>query len=255
MDRFYVDTEGDDDEAVREGWAWLLDTAAQQGASSAAIVIPRVSMIEYLASALGADRGRRFQKDRQLVESGITVKLLTESRPMFGRGPALALWLTPGALDSLDDSRDLTALCVVPVAKQLIAYWTDGRRPVEIRTGLQTGTDIPLDVVAVAMTRQLGIGLNMQGVPYPLKMDRAKATLMALRAARASLKPEQIRSQALRLGASASDAAELARLAAKADRGVKLRFPKGQAVPPEKVETWFEEADTEDDQPPRADWA
>jgi hypothetical protein len=236
-ERFYIDTQGVDATALARGYAWLVDYAQSHGHSEAAIVVPQISTIPELAGGLGRNRADRLRKDRKLTEQGVAISIVTGGHPSFGRGPALAVWLTDDQLDSLDDSPRLPAICVLPWGKPEVTYWVEGRRPTEISTGAVGGSDRPRDVLTVAI-ESLRFGLNLMGDPYPLYEDDGKAAITALHGARVPVDPEEVRIVALRCNAKSRDAARLAAFAKRINTGHRLQVPAHKRLSPQAVERW-----------------
>ena len=53
-ERLYVNTRVSDDDAVRLGFAWLVDAATRAAESRAVISVPLLSNVQSLGSSLGA---------------------------------------------------------------------------------------------------------------------------------------------------------------------------------------------------------
>src|SRR5437773_1135514 len=104
-ERRFIDAYGPDDDAVRDGVAWLIGFAKANGHDRAAIFVSSLRQIDALGSALGADVAAVLRKNRAVPANGITIEIFTEKQIAVSyEGPILAVWADSKQMGKLDDT-------------------------------------------------------------------------------------------------------------------------------------------------------
>src|ERR1700690_3140005 len=100
MERWFFDTHGPDNDALREGFAWLLDKAAL---GVGVVFVPGLRNVDNLVPGLSVLELRELKKNRQLRKGLAMIELATErsGRPVADR-PVLAVWADDEQLAELE---------------------------------------------------------------------------------------------------------------------------------------------------------
>jgi len=238
----FVDIEGQDDEALRLGVAWLVRRAQETLHSEAAIFVPTLPQVEHLSGALGAERARRLERERSVRIDGVTVKLITAKSRQSWSGPLLAVWADDGQLARFDRG-NLPGLGVIPWLRGDITDFKARCQPLDLRSQKQAGGEDPVTnpVVAVALTALTNLVNLSSGIGHPSDRPKAIWAFKLLRDAGESFTPQEIRDGASHRGWRSTHAAELAQVA---DGVLKGRALRGGTNPlrPDVVERWRDEA-------------
>jgi hypothetical protein len=229
--RFFVNVDGPDDEAVKEGFAWLVAYAVTNGYSRAALIAPALRSVDNMGRSLGAV-AVALKKHRSVSVSGLTVELFTDQNVpyYYEHGPVLAVWTRDKSLEKLDGI-EAPALCAVPWQAKNIAGWRQTWNPVDLRTGEGGGSDetVRNPVVREALESLSAVVNVSSGLGHPDDMATAVDTFRVLKRGGETYDPGEIRAWAARSGWSATDARELGEVAAKVKQGRGLR-PSGQSM-------------------------
>lgn len=239
IDRFCIDTEGVDDEAVRLGLAWLRQYSQEYGHTAATLHVPGLRNVESLSRVVGA-AADRIQKAKSFMLDGVQVGVATK-RSGDIRGPVLALWTNDQILEAIEDAFP-AAICAIPWARRGIANWVQAWGPVDLRTG-QHGAraEISNPVVEAAM-QSLTSRVNLStGLGHPNDRTAAIEMLRVLKKAGEEFDPSEIRAWAASHGWRPKDASELEEIAEKVLEGRRLKTD-GHGWKSDIVQYWREQA-------------
>jgi hypothetical protein len=227
IERYFLDSYGTDDDAVREGFRWLLRFAAEHDYSQATIFVYGLAQIENLGPALGKRLAGELKRNRSAPVDGITVeaRIKRERTRALGRGdgPVLAVWANDtDLLDMLDNWR-VPAICAIPWDH--INDWKARWSPTDIRTGnaaevSETVTN-PVVVQALkAVTQRANLANGMD----TYNRDAAGQAFRLLRRAGEGFDHEQVRAWAAQNGWGSHNARKLGdlALAINEDRPVRV---------------------------------
>ena len=211
VQRFYVD--GWDDDAVRAGYAWLLQFASENGYSTATLFSHQKQSVQNLDEAL-APHGTRLYRNGSLTEHGVTVAVrTTRSQGGYPRDPVLALWADDNDLLDRLDRWPVPAICAVPWGDS-IPNWKAKWTPTDVRTGNLAPTDepVPNPVVVKALETVTGLANLSNGLDR-YNRETAIDAFRLLHAAGEPFDPRQVGAWAARNGWGASNAAGIEDLA------------------------------------------
>lgn len=245
-ERFYVDADAADDEAVREGFAWAAQYARDHGHDQILVVAPGVKNFEYLSRVIGPDAAKSLQKQRRLAVGELTFLAATEKKLpyAFSEGPILAVWTRDATLDKLD-TLDAPAICAIAWQPDNITHWKANWGPLDIRSGTRANSAASAvgPVVEQALS-ELSAGVNLgTGLGHPLDRSSAVETFRALRDARESFSPDAIRAWAVQNGWTPEHARDLSEVASKILEGRRLRTVGSAGSMSSAVDRWREAAE------------
>lgn len=240
---FFIDAHGPDDDAVRDGFAWLLRSAAERGSRRSAIFVSGLRQVESLGRAIGTGAAAALRKDRLLKVDAVTIELLISRKLPFSfeDGPILAVWVDDEQLDKLDGLGS-PEICAIPWTQGDIDGWKSDRGPIDVRTGQTAGLEETIEnpVVARAM-EYLTNSVNLStGLGHPSDKESAIGMFRILKAEGEPFDPEQIRAWAVRNGWKPRDARDLAKLAEKFKAGKQVRGGKRKMWRDDVIEIWRE---------------
>lgn len=235
--RFYIDTSGPDDTAVREGWEWLLREATGRDERIGWVAVNGLDVASHLARAIGPIAST-LTSSRRVTTGGVSVGLITATAaktPRWEAGPVLAVWPSPSLLSEIEDRRSPPALCVIPWTPGELDYWVTGHRPTELRSG-ETSTDTPTlsNPVVEAALDSLTLTSHIGSGPINLRDFRERAA--AIQAFRIlydgheRFDPAEIAPWALAHGWDSGGARELEEIAKKIQSGKRLRGTTGAGI-------------------------
>jgi hypothetical protein len=245
-ERFFIDSHGPDDEAVRLGIAWLKDYAQRHGLSRAGIFVYGLQQVQNLGRVLGDDRATRLARQKELPLGGVTVQLLTtrgRSR-FFNGGPILGIWVDSEDMWNLD-GLNTPAICAIPWLDDGIDDWKATWAPIDIVTGqaADTSPETVVNPVVVEALKSLTGRVNLStGLGHPSDKAAAVHAFTSLRKAGEPYDPAQVRTWAARHGWSPKHASELGEIARKVREGRTLRTQRGSAWREDIVTIWRESA-------------
>jgi hypothetical protein len=111
VERFFFDVHGPDDDALREGFGWLVREAA---GGVGVVYVPGLRNADNLPPGLSAAEVQQLKKNRRLRKGMATIELATErARVRVDDRPVLAVWMDDDQLAAIERSRP-AAICVVP---------------------------------------------------------------------------------------------------------------------------------------------
>src|SRR5690242_11069450 len=113
-DRFFIEAEGWDGDALKLGLAWLLRYATENGHAQAAIAVGIKDQIKRMEPALPTALSDALTKHGEVTTDGLTLKVILDRRMPFDftEGPILAVWKKDSTLEKIDDLR-APAICVI----------------------------------------------------------------------------------------------------------------------------------------------
>lgn len=241
-DRYYIDTQGPDDQAILAGARWLVDTAAT-ARNRAVLAIPLVSNVEHLERSLGAGVAAALRKQRKATIEGVTVELAIQRSANLARGATtLAIWPTEEQLGRLEDAGP-TALCVIPWSEQEVSTWLRAWGPIELRSGESAASVVVSNQVVEAALKSLTRRVNLSsGLGHPSDRAAAVGMFKILQGSGETWDAAEVRAWALGHGWSSRGAADLADLALRIGEGrrVQQRDPHGWIE--NIIELWRESA-------------
>jgi hypothetical protein len=245
IQRYFLDAHGADDDALAEGFLWLVTFARENGHERAAVFVPSLGQVENLSRAIGPAAATRLGKDRQIRIDGVTVDLLIERKLSYALrdGPILAVWVDDEQLDKLDSLR-APGICAIPWVRTDIDGWKANWNPVDIRTGESSGNDETiLNPVVVKAMETLTAAVNLgTGLSHPYK-ESAVQMLKLLKKGGEDYDPDQIRAWAVRNGWQPRHARKLAELAEKIAEGRRVKGGKRQVWRDGVIDLWRNEAE------------
>jgi hypothetical protein len=137
------------DTALRDGFAWLRDTALSHMCADAAVWLPTLANADYLDEGVGRSPAEKLRRDRRVFMAPTTIQLFTmKTGPhRFKDGPVLALWLGDEDLDQIDE---LEAPAVCSIENE---SWKRSWNATDALTGASAGaeTTITNPVVEAAL--------------------------------------------------------------------------------------------------------
>jgi hypothetical protein len=172
--RFYFDIQGRDDQALKEGFAWLIGEASD---GRGIVTVPGLQQVEKLVPGLSTVEAQRLKQEKRLQRSGTTIELVTRRtgalRPMAG-APVLAVWVDDEQLEKLERERP-SAICAIPWHRSDLDRWRDAYSPTEMRSGTPAaGKSTITNPVVECALKSLTSRVNLStGLTHP--SDRAAA--------------------------------------------------------------------------------
>jgi len=239
MDRFLFDVHGPDDDALREGFAWLWREAED---SVGIVFVPTLGTAENLVPGLSASEVRQLKANRQLRKGLAAIELTTaRTRGRIAGRPVLAVWADDSQLADIERSQP-AAICVIPWRRDDVDAWREAYGPQDMRTGKavpQVGISNP--VVEAAM-RTLTMLVNLStGLSHPSDKAAAVHTFQILRGAGETYSPDEVRAWAAANGWGLAHAAELEVVARGVAEGRSFRVqPSGFRN--DIIDQWREDA-------------
>jgi hypothetical protein len=241
-DRFFVETEGWDENALKIGLAWLVRYATENGYSEAAIAVGVKEQIQRMEPALPKALSDPLRKHGEVRADGLTFKVILDRRMPFEftEGPILAVWKKDSTLEKIDDLR-APAICVITWIKGELQKWKDAWGPIDLRAGEAVqAREISNPVVRRALeglTALVNIGT---GLSHPSDRSSAVNTFRILKANGEPYDPDEVRAWAASHGWSAEDATELGDVASKVAAGKRLRADR--MLRDDVIDLWRAEA-------------
>ena len=131
-DKFYISSNGSDEDSIRKGLEWLLKQCSTSGGI---IAVHQLSNLDgILSRILGDDVIKMLKKDYQSNISGSNIVLITDKRMIYSaeKRPILALFPNTKLLDKLDSIDNLGNMLVVPWYDDEIKDWIKTRQAQEL---------------------------------------------------------------------------------------------------------------------------
>jgi hypothetical protein len=245
-ERFYLDAYGVDDEAVRLGFAWLVETAAAAGHSEAVLAMPAVGNIESLGRSLGQATADALRKNREIQAGGVKVLVTTErDRYACSERVTLAVWADDEQLAKIEAAKP-SALCVIPWGND-IGKWLANYLPTEMRSGRQADSKPePSATVVEALKSLTAVANTGTGVNHPSDRDSAISLFAILQENGERFDPDEVRVWAVNHGWSPQGAEQLEGVARQTLEGRRLRASGRQMWKDNVIEIWRQDAASAD---------
>jgi hypothetical protein len=177
--RSYFEAYGRDEEALTEGFSWLMrESVGGRGV----VAVPGLRQVESLVPGIKAAEARQLAKAKSLVRSGVTIELATErTRASVSGVPVLAVWVDDEMLEELERGRP-SALCVIPWREEEIARWRAAYAPTEMRSGAAPEAATISNPVVERALESLTARVNLSsGLGHPSDKAAAVGTFRILR--------------------------------------------------------------------------
>lgn len=224
MERSFFDSHGRDDDALREGFAWLVREAA---GGVGVVFVPGLRNADNLVPGLTSAEVQQLKKNRQLRKGLATIELGTErARVGVSDRPVLAVWMDDDQLAEIERSHP-AAICVIPWNRDDITNWRNAYGPTNMRSGQATAPMQITNPVVEAAMRTLTALVNLStGLGHPSDKAAAVRTFQILRAGGESYSPAEVRAWAAANGWRLEHAAELAQIARGVAEGRSFRVER-----------------------------
>lgn len=241
MDRFFFDTHGPDDDALREGFAWLWRAAS---GSVAVVFVPGLRNADNLPPGLTGAETRQLKKDRQLRRGAATIELATErSRVTVSDRPVLAVWLDDDQLAAIERSRP-ASICVIPWNRDDITRWRDAYGPTDMRGGQASPRREISNPVVEAALQTLTMLVNLStGLGHPSDKAAAVRTFQILRSGGEQYSPTEVGAWAAANGWGLAGASELEAVARGVAQGRSFQVERF-GFRDDILDQWRAEAET-----------
>jgi len=244
--RYYIHTEGPDEDAMRFAFAWLLESVKrEQTAVTALLAIPAKDNLRgVITQVIGDDMARHLASGKAvpLEESGSDILLITQRIKLtrWRGGPVLAVYATKELLDALDELHGVTEMAVVPWRLAEVQYWVDTWAPQELR-GMGPAAQ-PTQVrnpVIVEALKNLTRNVNLStGITDPSDRKAAIDLFQRLKQAGEKFNPSEVRAWLVSQGRwSPQDADQVKSIAERVLAGRRLRG-SGRVWADNIVEQW-----------------
>lgn len=221
-----------------EAYDWLLDTAADLGASQVSIVAATYDSLGRVDRAIGSAEAAymRVRPHRYAVD-GITVHGISRRGSWYVRGPVLVAWANDHVLTEVEGQRP-AAIAVVAQWPDDIATWRSVYRPKRIGQ-VRSGQEAEFDTAAVAeldrrvaraITGAAALANEKHSVLSTSEREVVAGALVALRAADIPVVREALRAFLMGAGWNGALVGRVLQLAARVERGETPRhkpFPLG----------------------------
>ena len=210
-DRYFIDCEGPDDDALRAAFIWL--TAEAESRSAPAVVVTYAKAnAENFSRILGPQLTAALVSGKAVTVNGQAVRLATVTKglPASLRGSVvLAVWIDDPKLSEIDDLGP-RAMCVIPWIPDGIRQWLTSWQVRDLRSGqAKTPPSGPSPITQAALS-SLTVSVNLStGLAHPDDRDEAVLTFRLLRQRNERFDAAEVRAWAVNNGWSAKGADEL----------------------------------------------
>jgi hypothetical protein len=225
--RFYFDVEGPDDEALKEGFTWLLGEAL---GARGVVAVPGLGQVENLVPGVSAPEAARLKKEKRLQRLGATIELITErtgsTRSVAG-APVLGVWIDDDQLEKIERERP-SVICVIPWLRSDIDRWRDAYAPTEMRSGVAAPTKSAITNPVVeraleSLTRRVNLST---GLGHPSDKAAAVGLFRVLKAGGEEYDAAEVAAWAANNGWGLAGARELGEIAAGVRAGHRYQVER-----------------------------
>jgi hypothetical protein len=228
-DRYFIDCEGSDDDALRTAFIWLT-TEAERRSVPAVVVTYAKANAENFSRILGPQVTAALVAGKAVTVNGQAVRLATVTKglPASLRGSVvLAVWIDDPKLSEIDDLAP-RAMCVIPWIPDGIRQWLTSWQARDLRSGqAKTLPSGPSPITQAALS-SLTVSVNLStGLVHPDDRDEAILTFSLLRERNERFDAAEVRAWAVNNRWSAKGADELRAVAQAVLDGRRLQV-KGQ---------------------------
>lgn len=194
--RFYIDTEGNDDNAYREAIRKSLELAVDLEIKKIIFLIPTKRNVGLLERILGVERIKELFKGVNYKDSSILMKIETMALYLDNYTESeivIACSLSLKDVLKIDDFSSVKAIIAIPWVKNELEKWIQTWSPTELRNGQQiVKHSEPSCIVKKAMEHLTG-SINMStGISNSSDEKQAKTFILALHKYEAELDPDVI---------------------------------------------------------------
>lgn len=244
--RYYIHTEGIDENAMRLAFAWLLESVKRsETAVSALLAIPvKANLRGIISKVIGERIARELASGKAvpLSQSSSELRLITQRSKLtsWRGGPVLAAYPTKELLDMLDDMRMITEILVVPWRLAEVQYWIDTWTPLEIRSSAPAPRAISVkNPVVVEALKTLTQTVNLStGISHPSDRLATIDLFRRLKEAGEHFDPSEVRAWLVSQGGwNSQDADQVKSIAESILAGKRLRS-SGKFWADNIVEQW-----------------
>jgi hypothetical protein len=239
-ERVLVEAYGPDDDAVRRGFSWLVESAHSLESTECAIYVSGLSNAQNLARPLEG-LGSRLAANRSVNADGLTISLFTARnlRPNYTGRPILAVWVDDDDMEKVEELAP-SAICAIPWSRADLEVWKAAWAPLDLRTGQPAGEPLSIsNRVVEAALEDLTNHVNLStGLAHPDDKRAAVWTFRLLRQAGERYDPSRIRAWAVRHGWSMKYARELAELSEKILNGRRVQAGGRSPWRADIIATW-----------------
>lgn len=230
--RYYIDTEGIDENAMRSAFVWLLESAkCSKTAVTALLAIPVKDNLRGIISKVIGDRVARELASGKAVpiqQSSSDIRLITQRTKLIGwrGGPVLAAYPTKQLLDMLDDMYGMAEILVVPWRLAEVQYWVATWAPQELGSSVPAPRAISIkNPVVVEALKTLTQTVNLStGISHPSDRQAAINLFHRLREAGEQFNPSEVRAWLVSQGGwSPQDADQVRSIAESILAGKRLK--------------------------------
>jgi hypothetical protein len=217
----------DEEGAPWAAYPWLLDMAADLGATEVSIVAGTYQSLGRLDLAIGGTEASRLRVlPHQYRIGGITVHGIPRRGSWYARGPVLVAWADDQILSEIEAQRP-TAIAAVAGWPDDIATWRSLYRPQRVgqarrdqEAEFDTASDPVLDPRAVDAIRSAAALVNENhSVLSTHEREWVAGALVALRAAGIPIAEDALRAQLMAAGWNGKLIAQVLQLAGRIERG------------------------------------
>lgn len=250
--KLYIPSYGPVVAPVKQGFRWLLDTAAREHSQQTYMAVPVLQNLDGIISeSLGRDLINQLKRDRSMPISyqraNFNLVLLTDRINPYSpdKGPALVLYPNARLLEKLDDRYQVTDMLVIPWIMKDIEDWKQTWNAQILGNENSQPNELAFsDPVVEEALKSLTNTVNLStGLGHPLDRDAAIWLFRRLKKAQIYYNPIEIKTWLVHHGWSSSHAEDVRDVAEKIQGGRRLRtHSKGQRWVKDIVRIWREEA-------------
>lgn len=250
--KLYISSYGPEEEPIKLGFFWLLDTAVRGGSERAYLAVPTLQNLDgVISEAFGEDWVKSLKRDKRIAVTyggaSLNLDLLTEriDSDSIHKGPALVFYPNARLLEKMDDHYGITDVLVVPWIMKDIEEWILTWNAQELgKEDSQMSEPAFSDPVVEAALQSLTIRVNLStGLGHPSDRDAAIWLFRNLKRANIRYNPIEIKGWLVRHGWRAEHANEVKEVAEKIQNGKRLRtYHKGDMWIENIVEKWRDDA-------------
>ena len=214
---FYINSNGSDHDAVRNGLLWLLDQS--KISNGGFIAVPTIRNLDGLISDIfGLTIVKNLKKHGKTTISGITISLITDRKMIYRvqHKPIFVLYADKQMLDKIDSMKDIKNILVFPWMFNEIENWIVTWNATELGKSPSKKKEIIGNPVVVQALKNLTSYVNLStGIAHPQDRSATIWTFKILKQNNENFLFDEIKSWLISQGhwraAAAEDAAVIAR--------------------------------------------
>jgi len=244
--RYYIHTEGADENAMRLAFGWLLQSVERsRTAVTALLAIPvKDNLRGSISSVIGKNAARALASGRAvpISQSSAKLRLITERTRLtsWEGGSVLAAYPTKKLLDMLDEMYGISEILVVPWRLAEVQYWIDMWAPLDIRSSQQAPRAISIkNPVVVEALKTLTRTVNLStGISHPSDRRATIDLFRRLQETGERFDPSEVRAWLVSQGGWRSQDADEVESVAKSILAGKRLKDSGRFWADDIVEQW-----------------